>query len=56
MRKKHRDRSTRNNKIMALLFIGISALGMILTRDGTAFVFSLMVGVPLFFSKENWIR
>jgi len=45
------------NKIYALIFIGIGALSVCVDErhDATFFVFSLMLGIPLFFAKENWI-
>ena len=44
------------NKIYSLILIGIGALSVLIENDGTFFIFSLMLGLPLFFSKENWIR
>lgn len=43
------------NKLYALILIGIGWLSIIPERDGTFLVFALMLGLPLFFSKENWI-
>lgn len=45
----------KNNKVAALAFICINALGMLVSKDATMFVFSLMIGLPLFFSRQNWI-
>lgn len=46
----------KNNKIVASAFIAFSGIGMLITKDATMFVFSLMIGVPLFFSKRNYIN
>lgn len=43
------------NKLYALILISIGWLSIIPERDGTFLVFALMLGLPLFFSKENWI-
>lgn len=43
------------NKIYSLILIGIGALSVLIEYDGTFFIFSLMLGLPLFFAKENWI-
>jgi hypothetical protein len=43
------------NKLYSLILIGIGALSVLIEYDGTFFIFSLMLGVPLFFAKENWI-
>ena len=43
------------NKLCSLILIGIGALSVLIEYDGTFFILSLMFGLPLFFSKENWI-
>lgn len=43
------------NKIYSLLLIGIGVLSILIEYDATFFIFSLMLGVPIFFAKENWI-
>lgn len=43
------------NKIYSVLFILLGALSILIEYDGTFFVFTLMIGLPLFFAKENWI-
>lgn len=43
------------NKIYSLILIGIGALSVLIEYDGTFFIFALMLGLPLFFSRENWI-
>nr|DAQ19150.1 MAG TPA: hypothetical protein [Caudoviricetes sp.] len=44
------------NKIYSLILIGIGALSIPIEYDGTFFIFALMLGIPLFFSKENQIQ
>jgi len=43
------------NKLYALLLIIIGALSIPIEYDGTFFILTLMLGLPLFFAKENWI-
>lgn len=43
------------NKIYSLILIGLGALSIPIEYDGTFFIFSLMLGISLFFSKQNWI-
>lgn len=43
------------NKLFALAIIVIGVLSMILGNDATVFVLCLVMGTPMFFSKENWI-
>ncbi len=42
------------NKIYSLLLILIGALSVLIEYDGTFFIFTLMLGISLFFAKENW--
>ena len=44
-----------NNKIYALILVSLGAALMWLDGDATVLVLFLMIGVPLFFAKENWI-
>lgn len=46
---------TLKNKIMATIFILLGYLSTKLEGDGSAFIFTLMLGLPLFFAKENWL-
>lgn len=46
----------KKNKIVALIFMGVMGVGMLVTKDATGFVFSLMIGIPLFFAKQNYIN
>lgn len=43
------------NKIYAIIFVILGALTVPIEWDATFFLFTLMIGVALFFSKENWI-
>lgn len=43
------------NKIYSFMFILLGALSVLIEYDGTFFIFALMLGLPLFFAKENWI-
>lgn len=43
------------NKFYATAVIFLGALSVPVTRDGTFFLFHLMLGLMLFFSKENLI-
>jgi len=42
------------NKLHALLLVIIGTLSIFIEYDGTFFIFALMIGLPLFFAKENW--
>ena len=43
------------NKLYALLLVIIGALSIPIEYDCTFFIFALMLGLHLFFAKENWI-
>ena len=43
------------NKIYAVLIILIGALSVPIEWDATFFLFSLIMGIPMFFAKTNWI-
>lgn len=43
------------NKIHAILIVLIGALSVPIEWDVTFFLFSLFMGVLLFFAKTNWI-
>ena len=49
------SKETIKNKIYALVLIGTGALSILPENDATAFIFFCLIGVPLFFAKENWI-
>jgi len=46
---------TLKNKIMAIVFIFTGWCSIKIDGDGTVFIFTLILGLPLFFAKENWI-
>ena len=43
------------NKLYSIILIGIGALSVLIEYDCTFFILTLMLGLPLFFAKENWI-
>lgn len=43
------------NKVYSAVLISLGAITVPIESDATAFIFLLMIGVPLFFAKENWI-
>lgn len=46
----------KKNKLVALGLVATGILAVILVQDDTMLVVSLVIGIPLFFSKDNWIR
>ncbi len=46
---------TLKNKIMATALILLGYLSTKIEGDGAFFIFTLLIGVPLFFEKKNWI-
>ncbi len=44
------------NKLCALVLILMGLVPILIERDVTLFIFALMIGLPLFFAKENWIK
>lgn len=48
-------KETIKNKICALVLIGTGFFSIFLENDSTVFIFFCLIGVPLFFAKENWI-
>lgn len=49
-------RRTFKQKLYALALAGLGALTAVVSDgDATAFVFMLLLAVPMFISKENWI-
>lgn len=47
----------KRNRICASILVGVGVLSTLLSKgDATFLVFSLLIGVPAFFSKENWIE
>ena len=47
--------TNKKNKAVSIILVGSALAGTILTKDATPLPFALMVGVPLYFSKKNWI-
>lgn len=43
------------NKVYSVGLILIGIIPVLIEGDATALVFFLMIGIPLFFAKENWI-
>ena len=43
------------NKLYSAALISLGALSIPIEYDATAFIFTLIMGLPLFFAKENWI-
>ena len=44
------------NKRMAVALILLGLCSIFIEMDITFFVFSLILGLPLFFAKENWVE
>ena len=47
---------TWKNKLVALGLAICGVIPMLFEYDATVFVFFIMIGIPLFFSKENWVE
>lgn len=43
------------NKVYAVLLIVLGSVSILIEYDATAFILTLLMGIPLFFAKENWI-
>ena len=48
-------RRTWRNKLSALALIAISLVPVFIERDGTVLILALLLGIPMFFARENWI-
>lgn len=48
-------KETRRNKIYAILLVVAGALPLIFDRDITALIFTIMIGLPLFFTTKKYI-
>lgn len=44
------------NKLVALGLITLGAISLTLSNDATFLLVTLILGVPLFFAKENYIN
>ena len=48
-------KETIKNKIFAVLFILATSGPLLIDGDGTCMLFGLIVAIPLFFAKKNYI-
>lgn len=48
-------RRTYKNKICVVALILIGILSTVISDDATVLVFTLLIGIPLFFVKDNFI-
>ena len=55
LKKQIPKRNTLKNKLYSVALVGLGAMTVPIEHDATFLVFSLMIGIPMFFSKENWI-
>lgn len=46
-------RETYKNKLLALLMIILGGISAVIDKDATAFVFILLIAVPIFFINKN---
>lgn len=46
---------TWRNKLYAIIMISIGAVPIVYDNDATVFMLMLIIGVPLFFSRKNWV-
>lgn len=42
------------NKLIALVLIGAGVFAVWMEADATFLMLALLIGVPMFFAKENW--
>lgn len=47
-------RRTWRNKLAAIFIVGVGLFTMFPEYDGTFFLFSLAIGIPLFFDTQSW--
>ena len=52
---KRNMRRTYKNKLCAIALLFAGMLPVWLANDGTALILMLVIAIPLFFSKKNWI-
>lgn len=43
------------NKLVAVALLVLSIIPIIVDHDGTILIFTVPIGLGLFFSKENWV-
>ena len=48
------DFSMTENKLYAVALMGIGALTMLVSKDATFLVFTMLLGIPMFISKRSW--
>ena len=48
-------RKTYKNKLVAMILLAAGVLSMFLVSDATFLVFTMIMGLPLFFSRKNYI-
>lgn len=48
-------RRTWKNKLIAMALVCIGMTGVVLESDATALVLMLLLAVPMFFSRKNWV-
>lgn len=48
-------RRTYKNKICVVALILIGILSTVISDDATVLVFTLLIGIPLFFVKDNFV-
>lgn len=51
-----RKKKALKNKLCAIAIIFLGALTVFIEWDITFFLFALIAGLILFFSKENWVK
>jgi len=44
---------TWTNKVYSLILMAVGVISIFIESDATAFVMALMMGIPIFFAKEN---
>lgn len=48
-------RRTIKNKLCAITLLIVGLIPLLVYRDGTFLAFATVIGLPLFFAKDNWI-
>lgn len=47
-------KNVKNKKVSALL-LSVGVFTTLMSKDATFLVWAVVIGVPLFFAKQNWI-
>lgn len=50
------NRKLIKNKLIAVGLIVLGLIAALIGKDATALIFLSVIGVPLFFAKENWVN